>query len=179
MDDEASFDMDDEDEDQGFDFDNLFPPPGNYEVTVLSVAYRDYDNENTGRHVLGLNIRLQLTGEEAGEFAGQFITEFMYLGENQPNPRGRQAMKAFFDAAGIPCEGNMKLSQWKPEWRTIGKTRDKVLSVFDNVRLGANLATEDKTIGGKEVTDLTVKYWLSLDQLEEAQAKANPNDEPF
>ena len=165
FDEDVDVDMDEEDEDLELDFDHLFPEPNAYEVKILSVAWRSYDNEKTGRHVIGLNVRLQMQ-EDAGEFNGQQITHFVYLGEDKVDPQGRIRLKALFDAAGLEVGGKVKVSEWGPEYRQLGKVRDKVLTIFDDIMVGVNLGVEEKVINGEERTQSVVKSFMPIDNVQ-------------
>ena|SRR6478736_2820870 len=170
---DTDVDEDEELDDLEFDFEHLTPDAGAYEAKILSVGYRSYDNEKTGRHVIGLQIRLQLQ-EDAGEFDGTFITHFLYIGEDKPKADGKIKMKAFFEAAGHGdlASGNMKVSQWEPVWRQIGKTRERCLSIFDDIVVGVNLDTEEKVINGESRVQIVVKSFMDLDTLATVKAEA-------
>ena len=171
------FDTTEDEDDEVFDLENIYPPEGDYEVTVLSVAYRNGVSKNSGKNAIGLNIRLQMTGDEAGDFSGTFLTTYLYLGEDKPMPRGLQKMQEFLKACGIESSGKFKLSDWNPQWKQIGKQREKVLTIFDNLVIGAHLKPEERD-GDEGGTDVRVTYFLSADQLD-ARRNALTGDADF
>jgi hypothetical protein len=160
-------DDEDDGEDAEYDFDHLTPDDGAYAVEIKHVAYRSYDNETTGRHVIGLNVTVQL--ETNDEFNGQYLTNFIYLGEDKIGVSGLRALKALCDAVGIPCEGRVKFSQFQPAWQTIGKRRDKIWTVFTGLTCGANVETKaDKN----DVVRTNVVSYMTPELL--ADIKATP-----
>ena len=158
----------DEDEDAEFDFDHLNPDDGAYAVEIKDVAFRSYDNDKTGRHVIALNVRVQLVTDDA--FNGQYITDFIYLGEDDIRVSGLRSLKALCDAVGVPCEGKVKFSQFAPAWQTIGKRRDKVWTAFSGLSCGANIETSEENINGEDRMMTKVKSYMTTETLAEIRA---------
>ena len=178
LDDEVEFDgMDDEFEDEELDFDNVAPANGNYEMEMVRLVYNNGPNKkDPSIQTFGLQLSAKMVDKD-GEWDGTFVNKYIWLGNGKISGQGRAQMKALADACGVSCEGRMRISEFAPVKKMVGKEERWVLTAFNEAHFGAYISTQERTREDGTVThDLVPQGFMSIEELVTARELATKEE---
>jgi hypothetical protein len=135
--------MDDMDVD--FEFDSAITkiPDGPTLLQVQGVYFSKEYKPERGITTVGTLVQLKVAAE--GPYKGNFITKFIWWGNDTPAPQGVRAWVAFAEAAlGEKQEGMIGPKNYGPVWRDSPKGRRIALKDFDDELVVGILQTKQK-----------------------------------